>query len=391
MKSRILAVVFVLTAVSLPLQSQSGHVGSFDIIPPIYQIFTVTDWVDVTNLALKTTIPGGISGTLYTNFKGKIALKGKIFKQGKSDSSPIMLGDFFTEPFAIDDSVGVGQFKYTLTMGDLASGGSKIDVTFNESSDYKKFKDEISGGASANISGAFRVELEMYDGVLRLADWGYTWNVPFSSEDNARISFQGQSVVTSPTPEWIVIYPTETPDLPIEAWVVKIDGNSVASALEGRRYTTFKSFGTTSNLLPGGFSLRYPADAPVLTPGNYAIGGRSVISTSGGIKSVPAIPFEFKVEDPASSSGSSTSGTPNTGGTPPPTVDALVVVFGSYATSIPQNFIDQLTPRIRSLIEISGWTFSSLRYNGRTVTPSELVSENILAAFGSNWNMYLVQ
>jgi hypothetical protein len=384
MKSRIAAIMLVMTAVSIPLRSQ--HTGRFDIIPPIYQIFTVTDWVDVTNLALKTTIPGGISGTLHTNFKGNIALKGTIFKQGKSDLAPIRLGDFFTEPFAIDDSVGVGQFRYTLTMGDLASGSSKIDVTFTESSDYKKFKDEISGGASANISGGFSVQLEMHDGSQsggELAHWGYTWNVPFSTEDNARISFQGQAVVTSPTPEWIVIYPTETPDLPIEAWVVRVEGSSVADALEGRKYVLFKP-------TPGEFLLRYPADAPVLAAGNYAIGGRSVISTSSGLKSVPAIPFEFKVEDPSSSSGSSSSGSTNTGGTPVPTVDPLVSVFGTYATSIPDNFATQLTPRLRVLME-NGWTFSALRFNGVAITASELTAQNALASFGSNWIIYLVQ
>lgn len=383
MKSRLLAIVLVLTAVSLPLQSQ--HSGSFDITPPIYQIFTVTDWVDVTNLALKTTIPGGISGTLYTNFAGKIALTGEVLKQGKSDPTPISLGTFFTEPFSVDEAAGSGRFRYTLTMGDLAAGGTKIDVTFAKNeSNYNKFKDEISGGASANISGGFSVALQMHDvdrNGAELARWGYTWNVPFSTEDNARISFQGQATVTSPTPEWIVIYPTETPDLPIEAWVVKVEGNSVAAALEGRKYVLFKP-------TPGEFLLRYPADAPVLTPGNYAIGGRSVISTSSGLRSVPALPFEFKVEEPAAASGSNTNTNTNTGGSTVTTVDPLVSVFGSYATNIPQEFATQLTPRIRALTE-NGWTPSSIRYNGRTLTPSEL--ETILASFGSNWKIYLVQ
>ncbi len=361
--------------------------GRFDIFPPIYQQFTVTDWVDVTQLVLKSTIPGGVSGTLYRSPAGKTYLTGKIYKKEKTDVSYILLGDFKTTAFDIKDSVaGANEFRFTLALGDLREG-SKLDLDFTKSADYDAFKDNLSSRATTTITGDFQVELHMFDDLSKAeiaSPWRFTWNVPFASDDNARISFQGQSVVTSPTPEWIVIYPTETPDLPIEAWVVRVEGNSVEAALDGRKYVLFKPN-------PGEFLLRYPADAPVLTPGNYAIGGHSIISTSSGPKNIQAVPFEFKVEDPASSNTSGGSNTnTNTGGSVVTPIDPLVMVFGSYATSIPQNFSDQLTPRLRALFE-NGWTFSSLRHNGVAITASELVAQNILASFGSNWNIYLVQ
>ena len=396
MKSRIgFFVTLVLALWATGAQAQQ-HRGRFDITPPIYQQFTVTDWVDVTRLALKSTIPGGISGTIYINFTPSvtpITLFGKVSKKDGGDASLVALGTFTTTSMNRDfaDNTGDATWlkKYTLSLGDL-SAGAKLDIDFIESPEYQRFKDKISGGALTSITGDFKVELSLKEGGAELANWAFTWNVPFADLNAAHISFSGEPVVTSPTPSWTVLYPAEAPDLPIEAWVVKVENNSVASALEGTRYITFKPTpGTGEAIL-----LQYPATARPLTPGNYAIGGRSVVSTSSGMKNVPATPFEFKVEDPATSSGGNSGGGGgggNNGGSNVPTVDPMVAVFGTSATSIPPDFVSKLTPIIRALMEQQGWTPTSMRYNGRTITATELIAQNVLTSFGSNWNIYLLQ
>ena len=198
MKSRI---AFLATALVIVLSftAFSQKRGKFDIFTPVYQVFTVTDWVDVTRLALKTTIPGGISGTLYTSQSGNIALTGTVLKQGKNDPAPISLGTFWTKPFAVNAASGDATypFQYTLTMGDLAAGSSEIDVTFEESADYQRMFPNYRNDLPVNLSLIDGLERE-----LRTYDSAY-WTHKLGA-DGARLVGVGQAQTSKPSAEDLI-------------------------------------------------------------------------------------------------------------------------------------------------------------------------------------------
>jgi hypothetical protein len=360
--------------------------GRLDLSSPDFDLFTPTDWVNATNFTLKERIPAGITGFLYTSQATDIWLQGIILKQTSNEPRPVMLASFYVnsgQPIRITQPSGA-EFLYTLQLGAL-SGGTDFDVSFQENKvEVDKLKDQIQTGIAA-LTGNFILRVYMRDfytpniedGGPYLDFYERTFNIPFSTPDQAKIQVQVDPVVSTPNPMILVFLPPERPNLEYELAVYRVKDNARDAVQNGVPVWR-------ERISDGRTLLNYPVDATPLTSGTrYVVAGSSLYQSSSSTEklSIEADLVEFRYEDPSTSTGGSqqsSSTPPSNPGQNATRPDPLLTVFGPNATQVPASISSQLTETLR-LLEDRGWTFSQFRYNNRTITQADLV--NFLSQF----------
>ena len=359
--------------------------GRLELSSPDFDLFTPTDWIDAASFTLKERIPAGITGYIYTNQQTDVWLQGVVFKQSSDDPRPVQLASFYvssTQPIRVQQSSG-SEFIYTLQLGALAKG-SDFGTNYVENKvEVDKLKDQIQSGIAA-LTGKFVVRVylrdfyttEIENGGPFLDYYERTFDIPFSTPDQAKIQVQVDPVVSTPNPTFIVLLPPERPNLEYEISVYRMQDNAQDAVQNG--IPLWREVVTDGRML-----LTYPVTATPLTDGEkYVVAGASFYqaSSSRAKLTIDADLVEFTYEDPATSSStqSSSGSTPTTPGQSATRPDPLLTIFGASATQIPPALSQKLTEMLRQL-ETRGWTFSSFRYNNRRITRAELV--NLLGQF----------
>jgi len=362
--------------------------GRLQLSSPDFDLFTPTDWIDAASFTLKERIPAGITGYIYTNQATNVWLQGTVLKQTSDDPRPVTLASFYVSsgnPIRVSQQSG-SEFVYTLQIGALAKGTDFSTQYVENKTEVDKLKDQIQSGIAA-ITGKFIVRVylrdsftsEIENGPTPLAYYERTFDIPFSTPDQAKIQVQVDPVVSTPNPTIIVFLPPERPRLQYELAVYRVQDNARDAVQNG--IPLWREVFSDGQTL-----VTYPPSATPLTDGQrYVVAGRSFYQGSSSRQKldVEADLVEFKYED-ASSGASSNSGDDGSSGSTPgqdaTRPDPLVTIFRAGATQIPASIQPALTEALRRL-QTRGWQFSEFRYNNRSVTRAELMS--LLSQFGN--------
>ncbi len=363
------------------LGQTTGASGQLALQAPDYDLFTPTDWIDAANFTLKERIPAGITGFIYTSQSMDVWLQGVVLKQTSSDPRPVQLASFYvtaSDPIKVRKTGGPLGNVYQLQLGAL-SRGTEFDIEYVENTpEVDKLKDEIQKGIAA-LTGRFTVRVYMRDAFTTVVDgsagfmaqFEKTFNIPFSTPDQAKIQVQVDPVVSTPNPTIIVFLPPERPNLEYEIAVYRVQDNARDAVQNG--IPLWREVVRDGRTL-----LTYPVTATPLTAGeDYVVAGASFYQSSSSREklSIEADLVEFTYEDPSttSSSGSGGGTTQSTPGRSATRPDPLLTIFGPAATQIPASISQSLTETLRRLQD-RGWKFTQFRYNNRRITQAELVT-----------------